>query len=583
MTTITERQGVHAALEIAIAHLCGRQTDERYWEGRLSSSALATAVAVSALALAGQEPDTELIARGIDWLCRTQNADGGWGDSPDSPSNLSTTLLCVSALILAEQPAEATLHRADAYITALAGPTPEAVVAALTAIYGEDRTFAVPILMNCALAGLIPWEAIPGLPFELAVVPQRWYRALRLHVVSYALPALIAVGMILHHHHPPESRWRRLLRRLAVKPALARLQALQPEHGGFLEATPLTAFVAMSLIPLHGHRHPVAWKCLRFLRASVRADGSWPIDTNLSVWLTSGAVQALAQANRFSAINPPALRGWIVERQYQAVHPFTGAAPGGWGWTHLPGGVPDADDTAGAMLALVKLGDMAPLRAGATWLLGLQNSDGGWPTFCRGWGKLPFDKSSPDLTAHALRALHAADQTGADDQLQMAITRGMRYLQATQRADGAWVPLWFGSQRTVDGGNPLFGTARTLLAYAELDRRSDVARRGVDFLVASQGEDGSWGAERDVAPSIEETALALTALSYWRHLPGMDAVVTRGASYLAACVQDGTWRTPTPLGLYFASLWYSEDLYPVIWTVEALGRALATDDAPPTC
>src|SRR6266568_4695463 len=42
--------------------------------------------------------------------------------------------------------------------------------------------------------------------------------------------------------------------------------------------------------------------------------------------------------------------------------------------------------------------------AGIHWLLNLQNADGGLPTFCRGWTNLPFDRSAPDLTAHALRA-----------------------------------------------------------------------------------------------------------------------------------------------------------------------------------
>ena len=41
---------------------------------------------------------------------------------------------------------------------------------------------------------------------------------------------------------------------------------------------------------------------------------------------------------------------------------------------------------------------------GIRWLLDLQNRDGGIPTFCRGWGALPFDRSATDLTAHALRA-----------------------------------------------------------------------------------------------------------------------------------------------------------------------------------
>src|SRR5262249_3708503 len=46
-------------------------------------------------------------------------------------------------------------------------------------------------------------------------------------------------------------------------------------------------------------------------------------------------------------------------------------------------------------------------KAGVSWLLDLQNRDGGWPTFCRGWGHLPFDRSSADISAHALRAFAA--------------------------------------------------------------------------------------------------------------------------------------------------------------------------------
>ena len=37
------------------------------------------------------------------------------------------------------------------------------------------------------------------------------------------------------------------------------------------------------------------------------------------------------------------------------MHPYTNADPGGWAWTNLPGGVPDADDTPGAILALLQL------------------------------------------------------------------------------------------------------------------------------------------------------------------------------------------------------------------------------------
>ena len=69
--------------------------------------------------------------------------------------------------------------------------------------YGKDRTFAVPILMTCALAGLTSWKEVPSLPFELACLPQSWFRFLNLPVVSYALPALIAIGQAVYHHRPP--------------------------------------------------------------------------------------------------------------------------------------------------------------------------------------------------------------------------------------------------------------------------------------------------------------------------------------------------------------------------------------------
>ncbi len=93
------------------------------------------------------------------------------------------------------------------------------------------------------------------------------------------------------------------------------------------------------------------------------------------------------------------------------------ADPGGWAWTPLPGGVPDADDTPGAILALHlhlalgHLGDMPPryLHDGLMWLVQLQNHDGGMPTFCHGWGRLPFDRSGCDLTAHALRTSPAGE------------------------------------------------------------------------------------------------------------------------------------------------------------------------------
>src|SRR5262249_58059443 len=95
---------------------------------------------------------------------------------------------------------------------------------------------------------------------------------------------------------------------------------------------------------------------VEFLVRSARDDGSWPIDTNLATWVTTVAVNALAAAGDLESLDKKdELRDWLLRQQYTERHPYTGADPGGWAWTDLPGGVPDADDTPGALLALAEL------------------------------------------------------------------------------------------------------------------------------------------------------------------------------------------------------------------------------------
>src|SRR5262249_28047613 len=152
---------------------------------------------------------------------------------------------------------------------------------------------------------------------------------------------------------PPRNPLVRLLRRLAVRRSLRVLQAIQPSSGGFLEAIPLTSFVTLSMASIGSADHPVARKGVEFLVHSVRPDGSWAIDSNLATWVTTLAVNALAVAGEekeypFGGWG----QDWIYGRQFHERHPYTGADPGGWGWTDLPGSVPDADDTPGALLAL---------------------------------------------------------------------------------------------------------------------------------------------------------------------------------------------------------------------------------------
>ncbi len=577
-----------------------------HWVGHLSSSALSTATALFALAQVDAEKHRKLIDHGLRWLCENQNADGGWGDTVQSPSNLSTTLLCYSAMAVSNgsSPHRSAVEKTEVWLRReVDSLEPAALAKAVTDQYGKDRTFSVPILTMCALAGRLgtgpqAWRNIKPLPFELAVLPHRLFKWLRLPVVSYALPALIAIGQARYEHRKPRCPIARLVRHLARGRSLDVLTAIQPSNGGFLEAAPLTSFVVMSLASCGQTDHPVVAKGVDFLVASIRDDGSWPIDTNLAVWGTTLSIAALTASQRAHQPTPDAsirqqLLDWLLACQYKDVHPYTQAAPGGWAWSDLPGAVPDADDTAGALLALHHLGAKGPevsqaVKAGIEWLMGLQNADGGIPTFCRGWTKLPFDRSAPDITAHALGAMGVwASELPADLKRRTgdAMTRAMEFLTAAQRADGSWTPLWFGNQAATNKENPVYGTSRVLTHLSRVpavqrERMVSALGRAGGWLLSAQNADGGWGGASGIASSIEETALAVDALagSFQQDTApnsGNSKALSRGADWLITRTEQGTLLPASPIGLYFAQLWYFEELYPLVFTLSALGKVQA--------
>jgi len=490
-------------------------------------------------------------------------------------------MLCWAAFTAAGETraTEGAISSAETWLAGRAGTLePDALVEAVYENYGSDRTFSVPILTMCALAGRLgdnPWRYVKPLPFELAAMPHQMFRWLDLNVVSYALPALIAIGQANFHNNPPANRLAGAVRRLTRNRTLRILQDIQPQNGGFLEATPLTSFVVMSLVAAGRKDCPVVSKGVDFLVKSVRPDGSWPIDTDLATWLTTLSVNALALAPDYKELlSHKTRRGiliWLLGQQYQAQHPYTHAAPGGWAWTDLSGAVPDADDTAGVLIAMHNLAGPADEVS-----------------------KLPFDRSAPDLTAHALAAWSLwLEQLPPPTRkrTEKAIRRAVDFLRQGQTSCGSWIPLWFGNESCPRQENPIYGTARVLLGLNRLPVRLLTGIRSnmvaaVDRLLEMQFDDGSWGGHRGVS-SIEETALAADALGalllrarYDTAFPGVALPAERMRQALGPAVQwllenteDINAMAPAPIGLYFAGLWYFEELYPLIFAVSALQRA----------
>ena len=149
--------------------------------------------------------------------------------------------------------------------------------------------------------------------------------------------------------------------------------------------------------------------------------------------------------------------------------------------------------------------------------------------------------------------------------------RGFRYLDRVQRADGAWLPLWFGNQHAEGEQNPVYGTARVAMAYEATGRsQSPVLHRARGWLRENQNPDGGWGGVLGTPSSLEETALAIEGLG----ADLRDACTLRGMEWLFGQIESDNHRQCTPIGFYFAKLWYFERLYPLTFVVSALGAVL---------
>ncbi len=220
---------------------------------------------------------------------------------------------------------------------------------------------------------------------------------------------------------------------------------------------------------------------------------------------------------------------------------------------------------------------------GVRWLEGMRSSDGGWGAFdvdnCRTLIRdLPFcdfgeviDPPSADVTAHIVEMFGLLGRK-ADPLTQ----GGVRWLLENQEPGGSWFGRW--------GVNHVYGTGAVLpaLAAAGVPRTHTAIRRAVSWLEQHQNADGGWGEDcrsyddpkwigrGESTPS--QTAWALLALdAAGEH---GSAAVQRGVEWLVATQrEDGGWDELYHTGTGFPSDFYIKyHLYRLIFPVMALGR-----------
>ncbi|MCD8260916.1 MAG: hypothetical protein LUD15_05000 [Bacteroides sp.] len=143
-------------------------------------------------------------------------------------------------------------------------------------------------------------------------------------------------------------------------------------------------------------------------------------------------------------------------------------------------------------------------------------------------------------------------------------------MERAQAADGSWTPLWFGDQDAVDKRSPVYGTAVAVDYLSGFKNRlaQQMTEKGVTFLVSVQNPDGGWGGNKGVPSKATLTARALSALAAGRE--AWKDPVSAGVEFLYSRFTAGRMNDPEPIGLYFARLWYSEELYNLTFTLTAL-------------
>jgi len=280
---------------------------------------------------------------------------------------------------------------------------------------------------------------------------------------------------------------------------------------------------------------------------------------------------------------------WSVRRPH--------LAPGGWAFEFANDCYPDIDDTAEVVIALDRVGEalspaeQAALQRGLDWVIGMQCTDGGWGAFDADNDRqvitqLPFcdfgaviDPPTADVTAHVVEMLAARGLSGTE-----AARRGVQWLLAAQEPDGSWFGRW--------GVNYVYGTGAAVpaLVAAGLSTGSLPIRRAVRWLHEHQNDDGGWGEDLRSytdqtwrgrgSSTASQTAWALLALLAAQDTSGS---LERGIDWLVASQnEDGGWDEELFTGTGFpGDFSINYELYRHIFPINALGRYVSGRRAHP--
>lgn len=612
-------------VERGVQHLLSLQADQGYWLGELQADTTLESDYIFYLHVLGKF-ERGRVAKLANYIRRKQLKDGGWNIYEGGPSDLNGTLKAYIALRLAGDGSKA----------------PHMVRAAerARALGGLERANSYTRLY-LALTGAVSWEMVPAVPPELMLLPAWFY--LNIYEMSSWTRAIVIPLTILYAHKPkwpfpadvsldelfadPRKKlacfewdesfftWRnfflavdrglKVYERLPWKPlrerALNQARQWMLEHlersDGLGAIYPAMMNSIFALVALgHSPDDPLTAREIgQLARFEIEEGDTIRVQPCLSpVWDTALAMVALAEADL--PVDHPALvraAEWLMDHQVLGVGDWQlrnpRVKPGGWAFEFRNEFNPDVDDTAFVLMALQRVAypDRVrlehSLRRGISWMLSMQNGDGGWGAFdrnndCALFTKVPFadhnamiDPSSEDVTARVLECLGRCGWKTDHP----VIKRALAYLLRTQKDDGSWYGRW--------GVNYIYGTTHVLRALETVGLTArEYCQRGTRWLRSVQNADGGFGEsiasywdERlkgKGASTPSQTAWGLIGLLAASE--NSDPAVTRAVNHLVEQQNpDGSWDEHEFTGTGFPCVFYLKyHLYRNYFPLYALAR-----------
>lgn len=559
-------------------------------------------------------PNRERHERMVHYIRSRQMTNGAWPLYEHGPGNISATIKAYFALkvtgVSADEPV---MQRAREWIHRNGG--------------AERANVFTRILL--ASFGQIPWRTVPAMPVEMMLLPDWFY--FNLKKVSYWSRCVIVPLLLLFVHRPvhrlppelgiselflsrPEELKHldtfapgfsrrsiikncfiaidrvlktlepltpRVLRRIALRRAESWMRDHMRGEGGIGAIYPAMANAVMALKVMGAS--PDDPDFVRGVRAIENlvlegAESAYCQPCVSPIWDTCLSLSALVEAG----LSPTDARvrsavAWLFEKQVFVRGDWCSKASnldgGGWAFQFENDLYPDVDDTAMVLMALLRARAQdnpayrRRIAMAVNWLLGMQNSDGGWGAFDidndnEYLNNIPFadhgalvDPSTSDLTARCIEALTMLGH----DKSYPPITRALAFLRDEQEDDGSWYGRW--------GVNYLYGTWSVLAALGALgeDPREPYIRKAVAWLTNRQNADGGWGEDCNTYddPTLGGRGRSSASQTAWALL-GLMAVgesgsetVDRGIQYLLRTRNAvGSWDESEFTGTGFPRVFY---------------------------